>query len=534
MSFADLPSHRRTLSIALVVFALAAAAGAGQAWATVTAMKVSRTTFSPNGDGVHDSVFVSWSLTSPAANVVVEVRAADSLVTSRPLRQFVLGPQPAGPDTIVWNGRDSADVVAPDRLYTLRVTERAPVVDTVLTTGAVSVALDNTAPTVPEFPGLDGLDTTDSTLALEGLVVGADTVHVFVGGVPRDTLVLAPTDSSFSTSIRLELGDNAIAAQAFDRAGNRSGLSVASTVTYRNTTDVLDFRVLPTRISPNGDGVFDTTRVTLRLDVPTTRLEVQIRRAIPPGGTAFADSVPYVRLFDGPAIEGTYGFTWNGLDSLGALAPDGAYFAFVRAESTTALGGPAVGRPRTLRVDVDVTPPAAPTLTEALPVRTTHGSIHLVGFATGADSVRVARGGTRIAEGPGSFDLTISLQRGVNTITLDAVDAAGNVSPPAGPFFVTYDEVPGFHAPERFRAGDVFEVNLANSPSEVRIELFTLEGRLLRTLVSSSSSPSQELAWNLLDQRGRGVGDGPCVARLTVRYPNGEFVQTKAAVVVAK
>jgi hypothetical protein len=532
MSFADLSSHRRTLSIALVLFALAAAAGAGSAWAAVGAMRISRTTFSPNGDGVHDSVFVSWSLTSPAVSMFVEGRRGGATETSPALRLFDLGPQPAGPDTIVWNGLDSFGVLLPDTLYTLKVFERSGGV--IVSSGAVSVTLDNTAPTVPEFPGLDGSDRTDSTLALEGFVVGADTVHVFVGGVPRDTIVLAPTDSSFSTSIHLELGDNAIAAQAFDRAGNRSGLSVASIVTYRNTTDVLDFRVLPTRISPNGDGVLDTTRVTLRLDVPTTRLEVQIRRAIPPGGIAFADSVPYVRLFDGPALEGSYGFTWNGLDSTGTLAPDGTYFAFVRAESTTVLGEPAVGRPRTLRVDVDVTPPAAPTLTEALPVRTTHGSIHLVGFATGADSVRVYRGGTRIAEGPGSFDLTISLQRGVNTITLDASDAAGNVSPPAGPFFVTYDEVPGFHAPERFRAGDVFEVNLANSPSEVRIELFTLEGRLLRTLVSSSSSPSQELAWNLLDQRGRGVGDGPCVARLTVRYPNGEVVQTKAAVVVAK
>ena len=77
-------------------------------------------------------------------------------------------------------------------------------------------------------------------------------------------------------------------------------------------------------------------------------------------------------------------------------------------------------------------------------------------------------------------------------------------------------------------------MNLASAPREVRIELWALDGRKLRTLVSSSSNTSQELAWNLLDDVGKEVGDGPVIARLTITYNNGQVDQTKAAVVVAK
>jgi hypothetical protein len=304
-------------------------------------------------------------------------------------------------------------------------------------------------------------------------------------------------------------------------------------VTYRNTADVLEFRAQPSRFSPNADGVLDSLAVSLRLDAATTRLEVQIRKAVPAGSTT-ADSVPYVRLFDGPAAAGAYAFTWTGLDSTGAPAPQGTYFAFARAESSTVSGAPAIGRPRTLRVELDLAAPSPPQLSEPFPDRTTHSVLHVVGLVSGGDSVRVYRNGARVAQGPANFDLVITLVRGSNSILLEGVDAAGNVSAPAGPFVVVYDELAGFHAPERFRSGDVFEVNLASTPREVRIELFAMDGRKLRTLVSTSSNTSQELVWNLLDDLGRTVGDGPVIARLTVTYNSGKVDQTKAAVVVAK
>ena len=533
MSFCSSASIPRFPRIALVLVALAALAGADRAWAAVTSVRAPHNSFSPNADGVRDSAVVTWTLSADAESVNVEVRRAGEADVVHPLRTFALGPRPAGPDSIAWDGRNDGGVLQPDLLYSLRVVEKNTA-GQVLSSGSATIVLDTTPPSLPRFdPDFDGFDTTDSILAIGGIAAGAEFVVVMDNGLPRDTITIAGGDSVFTGTIRLSEGLNALALRSEDRAGNASPLSVASNATYRNTATVSDFRALPSRFSPNGDGVHDSILVSLRLDAATTRLEAQIRKSEPPG-SATADSVPFVRLYDGPAAAGAHEFAWLGLDSTGAPAPQGTYFVFVRAESSTVAGDPAIGRPRTLRVELDLAAPSPPVLTETLPSRSTHSVAHLVGFVTGGDSVRVYRNGARVAQGPANFDLVVTMQRGSNSFTLEGVDAAGNVSAPAGPFVVIYDELAGFHAPERFRSGDVFEVNLASSPREIRIELFATDGRKHRTLVSTSSNTSQELAWNLLDELGRTVGDGPVIARLTVTYANGRVDQTKAAVVVAK
>jgi NAD-dependent deacetylase len=43
-----------------------------------------------------------------------------------------------------------------------------------------------------------------------------------------------------------------------------------------------------------------------------------------------------------------------------------------------------------------------------------------------------------------------------------------------------------------------------------------------------------ELPWDLNDESGHGVGDGPYLARLTVTYADGSVQETKGAVVVVK
>jgi flagellar hook assembly protein FlgD len=534
MPFVSSSSNSRFHRIALVIAVFAALAGAGGAWAAVTSVRAPRPVFSPNGDGVRDSVLVQWTLTAPAESVLVEVHPPFDALFKISLRTFRLGPRPAGRDSVIWDGRGDDGTLLPDSLYNVRVVEKA-LPDTILSFGVVAVELDVTPPQVPSFdPAIDNLDTTDSTLSLAGIAQGrALFVVLYEGGVPRDTLPVAPGDTTFSTVVTLAEGSTTFALRSEDPAGNTSALSLASTVTYRNTAEVSDFRVTPSRFSPDGDGVLDTLHTSLRLDAATTRLEVQIRKTQTASST-LADSVPFVRLFDGPAAAGAYAFAWDGRDSTGAIAPQGGYFVFVSAESATVAGLPAAGRPRTIRVELDLTPPLAPVLNPPLPSFTSHSVIHLVGVVSGGDSVRVYRNGARIAQGPSNFDLVATLSRGTNSFVLEGVDAAGNVSAPAGPFVVTYDEVAGFHAPERFRRGDVFEVNLASAPREIRIDLYALDGRKLRSIGSTSTNPSQELAWNLLDDSGNEVGDGPVIARLIVSYANGRVDRTKAAIVVAK
>ena len=126
------------------------------------------------------------------------------------------------------------------------------------------------------------------------------------------------------------------------------------------------------------------------------------------------------------------------------------------------------------------------------------------------------------------------LTLGTNTFTFEATEFSGNRSPQSAPVDVVYEEPLGFHAPERFTAADVFDVNLAKTGRVVRIDLFELGGRRVRTLVANVVAQRYELPWNLLDDHGRTLGDGPYVAHVTVEYADGTSETAKGAVVVAK
>jgi hypothetical protein len=359
---------------------------------------------------------------------------------------------------------------------------------------------------------------------------------VFSNGFPADTVRVTAADSSFQAAVALVEGPNAIAAKAFDRAGNSSALSPAVTVTYRNTPDIRFVRVAPFEFSPNQDGRVDTTKLTVSIDAPTTRLRVEVRAAVPYlTGTTFADTAAILRLYDAPIGEGEYVFPWTGLDSTGTAIPDGNWFFYVQAESAGVDGTPHPGRRVSARTVVDRVAPPVPAPEAGTPTSTTRNTITLRGNTPGADSVLVSRNGTVVARPTGpKWTTTLILTLGANTFTFEGVDRAGNRSGVSGPFVVTYEEPIGFHAPERFRATDVFEMNLTKTARAVRIDLHELSGRRVRTLSVNQLGQRYELPWDVKDDLGQTVGDGPYVARATVTYEDGTSTTTTAAVVVAK
>ena len=79
---------------------------------------VSRTIFSPNGDGIADTVAVSHAISEPGA-----VRLAVTPKTGgSTLRTLTTGAPGAGSGSVVWDGRDDAGHVVPDGDYTLTLT----------------------------------------------------------------------------------------------------------------------------------------------------------------------------------------------------------------------------------------------------------------------------------------------------------------------------------------------------------------------------------------------------------------------------
>jgi flagellar hook assembly protein FlgD len=294
---------------------------------------------------------------------------------------------------------------------------------------------------------------------------------------------------------------------------------------------------VPFEFSPNADGVLDTVRASVSLDAATTRLIVQVRAAVPILiGDRLADSLQWIRtLHNAPAAEGEHLFPWDGRDSTGTEMGSGSWYFFAQAESADVSGAPVPGRRVFSRFVLDREPPAIPLVVTTPPARTTRNTGTFTGTALGADSVHVFRGGALVARVTApNWSTLVSLTLGANQFTFEAVERSGNHSARSASVTILYEEPLGLHAPERFRANDVFDVNLARAGRSVRLDLYELGGRRVRTLVANQPGDRYELPWNLRDDEGRTVGDGPYVARVTVTYLDGGSETKSGAVVVAK
>ncbi|MEP7027182.1 MAG: hypothetical protein ABI960_01175 [Candidatus Eisenbacteria bacterium] len=523
---------------AFVLFALLGLAPAGPARADVTGLRATPSTISPNGDGQRDRTVLSWTVAGGVADSIhITVRRSGSNPLLAPLRTFLLTARPVGRDSLEWDGRDGGGSLLPDTLYSVRLTERDNT-GAIVAEAVVAVELDTTAPPVPVIAGPADTAVTDTSYAFAGIAAAADTVILFRAGVPFDTLAVDLESQSFGINVRLAEGDNLLAVQSYDRGYNFSPQTTAINVRYVNTPDLASLRALPDKFSPNGDGILDSTRVTATIDAPTSRLSVVIRKGALVTN-AEDTSLPVTVLNDAPAPAGAHVFVWDGRDSVGTVVGDGAYFFRVFADSQDVSGAAIPSRVRrTSAVTVDNTPPAAPTIASPAPARTIRGSVILRVKTLFADSLFTRRDGTLISHvataAIATTDVSVPLAFGDNAITFQASDLAGNKSAVAGPFIVRFETPVGFHAPERFGRGDAFAVNLTAPARSVVIELFTLRGQPVRRLFSSQSSSRYELPWDLDDDAGRSVGDGPYVARLRVTFSDGSVEESKAAVVVVK
>ena len=81
----------------------------------VSALADTVTSFSPNGDGDHDSVGFSASA-SEAGSIIGTARNDAGVVVSR----FAIGTNPAG-TTLTWDGRNTAGSTVPDGLYQVQI-----------------------------------------------------------------------------------------------------------------------------------------------------------------------------------------------------------------------------------------------------------------------------------------------------------------------------------------------------------------------------------------------------------------------------
>jgi hypothetical protein len=131
--------------------------------------------FSPNGDGVKDTVRLRYRIPE-RAHVRLEIGPASRRDT---VRHVDLGVQPAGTHTWTWNGRNQSGKVVPDQAYVIRLFDRDPT-DRPAAVAAEKVQLDTyfsptlVAPAFGSDPGEPARVYPRTTVVTDTLPISAD------------------------------------------------------------------------------------------------------------------------------------------------------------------------------------------------------------------------------------------------------------------------------------------------------------------------------------------------------------------------
>jgi flagellar hook assembly protein FlgD len=187
---------------------------------------------------------------------------------------------------------------------------------------------------------------------------------------------------------------------------------------------------------------------------------------------------------------------------------------------------------------VDSLPPPPPAIAP-YPERIERSELVITGTAAGAESVLVSLDGSASAaarvQAGGSFAVALrGFAPGPHAFSAVSQDRAQNRSRPTAPAAFTYEEPLGATLPERFRAGDFIQVNLARPARSVTVKIYTLSGRLVRSFAAAGGALLHEFEWNLDDDDGRAVGSGPYVVRILAEADDGTPLEKRLATVATR
>ena len=296
-----------------------------------TPVSISRApgSFSPNGDGVKDSVTLTPNLAVTDGVAKYEVRIVSGTQTVRSYSGT------GAPAPIVWDGRSDSGAAAPDGSYRAlltvdytngnRSTAQSPVI--VLDTQAPAATIS--AAYTLFSPNGDGLkdtvpisQSTSSETRWVGTVTDANNTVVrsyeWQGAAPDFAW-----DGKDSNGNLVPDGTYTYTLAATDDAGNSTTASIPGIRVDTRPTPVF-VSADQAGFSPNGDGVLDTigfnTVVGLSDGISTWKFEIA------PAGTGGSNSAtaPTVRTFSGAGSVPS-SFVWDGKSDSGTLAPDGTY-----------------------------------------------------------------------------------------------------------------------------------------------------------------------------------------------------------------
>jgi hypothetical protein len=194
-----------------------------------------------------------------------------------------------------------------------------------------------------------------------------------------------------------------------------------------------------------------------------------------------------------------------------------------------------------LSFKVDRTAPSPPLIADP-PERMIHNELDIyIDFDGDSDSLLVFR------QAGASIDSTwfitagsspndpfgITLLEGLNEIWAIARDDAGNTSEPSNTVSTTLDPATGISYPEVFRGPDSFQIVTEGTASSVTIEIYDITGGSIRKITEHGPGTSFDIPWDLTNDDGETVRNGPCLVVITIEQAGGRTVD-KAFIAVVR
>ncbi|MFZ5863148.1 MAG: CARDB domain-containing protein [Nitrospirota bacterium] len=510
-------------------------------------MRVSNVTpdrrlFSPNGDGVYDSIAVAYQLNKTASVQARVYPVVNGQVGAMPVRSLLNNVQEAeGTSSVIWDGATDVGARAPDGVYAVVVT--ATDACGVIASASAQVEVDATPPDAAiESP----LTTDVLPVIVEVLGIATDAhferyrLEVWPDADPASVRLVAGTGTQVRSG-RLGMwntlgrgGAYTLRLTVTDFAGNHRESTVSVMVSQLDPL-ISSLAATPALFSPNGDGRLDTVVAEYGLTEDAV-VVIDVLDA--------ADAV-IGTLVDATALRGIAQANWNGLSDAGAPAPDGTYRIRLRA---TGVADPTRTQTETVRVVIDATPP---TVTPTTPADNTFLASAPVLAGTLSDlnleryEITYGGNGPRLVFDEGTdnrdgvtFGPLAGLSDGPYSLTWSATDLAGNATERTTAFTLdTTSPAVTLTAPSdnAVVGGTVSNVEVRGSAGDVNLAEWTLrvgagtDPATWTTLASGTAEPASDL---LVTWDTTSVPDGTYTLSLIATDRAGTSAETRRAVVV--
>ena len=191
------------------------------------------------------------------------------------------------------------------------------------------------------------------------------------------------------------------------------------------------------------------------------------------------------------------------------LVPDGAGIRLaIRARDSLC----SVTRFDGITIELDTTPPPFPPTFDPLPAQTNASPIRMSGSAPEADRVAILRNDnvqfTVAVDGTGRFEAMVDLVEGTNKLGGFSEDEIGNKTTLGTSQIILYVSEAALEYPTPIRPGDDLVIRDGGGLERVTIEVYNLEGDLVRRFESGGAALEMRFPWTGSDRNGDRVQPG--------------------------